>query len=380
MRDKRHGPRRANGVRPDGVRISAVPLGGSRHGDPDAVDTDVFEPLDLVAVQTDDELINALAAGHQVSGRGGFDSALRGGFESDDRIAAVLAAWKAEVDADPVPELLDLDTAVAAVKAARPRSARFRHLAPVAAAAAIIVLAAGGVSVGSYDAQPDDALWPVTQVVFPTKAASVQAATNAQDHIEKAKQALVAGRPADAAQELQQAKAELGAVRPEEGGVELADVQDFLLAKAMETPPGVPADLSAPLVTQPTRPVPRGAGDAVPAPTSSPGSPTGSTPGRTRDRATVAPPNPAATSPDNQSAENTEPDPRAGTGTKPDPTTAMPVPPDPVLTPPEPESGTVTSPGTPEETPPTSTPAPVRTEGQGTETSAVSGTDEPPSS
>src|SRR3954447_14874370 len=243
MREKRHGPRRANGVRPDGVRLSAVPL-----HDPDLVDTDVFEPLDLVAVQSDDELINALSAGFQVSGSG----AGHGGFGSDDRVAAVLAAWKAEVDAEPVPELVDLDAAVAAVRSGRPRSARFRHLAPLAAAAAFIALAAGEVSVGSYSAQRDDALWPVTQVVFPTKAASVQAASDAQVHIDKAKEALVAGRPADAARELAQAKSDIGAVRPEEGQVELADVQDFLLVKAQETPPGVPAVLTAPLATQPT--------------------------------------------------------------------------------------------------------------------------------
>src|SRR3954449_12774446 len=210
MREKWHGPRRANGVRPQGARTSAVPL-----HDPDLVDTDVFEPIDLVAVQTDDELINALSAGFQVSGSGGPG----GDFGSEDRVASVLAAWKAEVDADPVPELVDLDTAVAAVRAGRPRSARFRHLAPVAAAAAFIVLAAGGVSVGSYSAQPQDTLWPVTQVVFPTKAASVQAASDAQVHIDKAKEALVAGRPADAARELAQAKSDIGAVLPEEGRV-----------------------------------------------------------------------------------------------------------------------------------------------------------------
>src|SRR3954447_3105614 len=211
MREKWHGPRRANGVRPQGARTSAVPL-----HDPDLVDTDVFEPIDLVAVQTDDELINALSAGFQVSGSGGPGGDFGGDFGSEDRVASVLAAWKAEVDADPVPELVDLDTAVAAVRAGRPRSARFRHLAPVAAAAAFIVLAAGGVSVGSYSAQPHDTLWPVTEVVFPTKAASVQAASNAQDHIDKAKEALVAGRPGDAAMELAQAKVDLGAVRPEE--------------------------------------------------------------------------------------------------------------------------------------------------------------------
>src|SRR3954454_7715961 len=301
MREKRHGPRRANGVRPDGVRLSAVPL-----HDPDLVDTDVFEPLDLVAVQSDDELINALSAGFQVSGSG--SSSSHGGFGSDDRVAAVLAAWKAEVDAEPVPGLVDLDAAVAAVRSGRPRSARFRHLAPLAAAAAFIALAAGGVSVGSYSAQPDDALWPVTQVVFPTKAASVQAASDAQVHIDKAKEALVAGRPADAARELAQAKSDIGAVLPEEGRVELADVQDFLLVKAQETPPGVPADLTAPLATQPTRRVPPAVVAAVPETSPSPAPGTSS--GHPQDRSTLPKNNPALTGTGSSTPDPADHDPR----------------------------------------------------------------------
>ncbi|MBA3907527.1 MAG: hypothetical protein H0X35_12705, partial [Pseudonocardiales bacterium] len=106
MREYRHGPRRANGIRHDGARTRAIPL-----RDPDVVDTDTFEPIDLVAVQTDDELINALSGGYRVSGPD------YGGYPADDRIASILAAWKAEVDAEPVPELLDLDTAVATVRA-----------------------------------------------------------------------------------------------------------------------------------------------------------------------------------------------------------------------------------------------------------------------
>jgi hypothetical protein len=318
------------------------------------LDTDAFEPIDLVAVQTDDELINALSAGYQVAGPG------YGGFAADDRVATILAAWKAEVDAEPVPELVDLDTAVAAVRAARPRSARIRHLAPLAAAAAFIVLAAGGVSVGSYSAQPDDALWPVTQVVFPTKAASVQAATNAQDHIEKAKQALVAGRPEDAAAELVRAKAEIGAVRPEEGQVALADVQDFLLAKAAETPPGIPADLAAPLATQPTRPVPPGVTATVPDTTPPLTSPVGTTVVRPEVTVPGLPANPALVPPAGQSADPSDHDPR-DKGVK--PTTAVKVP-DPSTTAPEPESGTVTTPGTTENVPESSSPEPTRTEGQ----------------
>lgn len=246
MRDKRHDPRRANGAHFDGARTHPIPL-----------DAAVEEPVDLVAVQADDELINALSAGW--SGPPAGSAAHNAGYGADDRVTAILAAWRAEVDSEPVPELIDLDTAVAAVMKARPRPARARHLAPVAAAAAFLMLTLGGVSVGSNSAEPGDVLWPVSKVVFPERAESVEAAVRAEEHIDKAKQALVAGQPAVAAEELAMAKAELPAIRPEEGVVELADVQDFLMAKAQETPEGMPADLDAPLTTQPTRPVPPGA-------------------------------------------------------------------------------------------------------------------------
>jgi hypothetical protein len=144
-----------NGARPSGMTARSYPI--DEHS----------EPVDLVAVQADDELINALAAGMTVSSPG------TGGYDADDRVAAILAAWKADVDADPVPELVDLDTAVATVVAARPRSPRARYLAPVAAAAAFLVLAIGGISVTSYNAQPDDALWGVSKVLYSERAESV---------------------------------------------------------------------------------------------------------------------------------------------------------------------------------------------------------------
>ncbi|WP_433556818.1 anti-sigma-D factor RsdA [Pseudonocardia xinjiangensis] len=215
---------------------------------------EVSEPLDLVAVQADDELINALSAGMTVSSPG------RSGYDTDDRVAAILAAWKADVDVEPIPELVDVDTAVATVMAARRPVRRTRRLAPVAAAAAFVVLAVGGVSVSSYNAQPDDALWGVSKVLYSQRAESVEAAVRVEARITKAKEALVAGQPVVAAQELAQAKTDLEVVRPEEGKTELAQVQEFLVAKAAETPQGTPTDPGTPLSTQPSRPVPPGAG------------------------------------------------------------------------------------------------------------------------
>jgi hypothetical protein len=214
---------------------------------------EIGEPVDLVAVQADDELINALAAGMTVASPG------RPGHGADDRVAAILAAWKADVDVDPIPELVDTDTAVATVRAARRPGRRARHLAPVAAAAAFVVLAIGAVSVGSYNAHPDDALWGVSKVLYSQRAESVEAAVRVEARISKAKEALVAGQPVTAAQELAQARADLSVVRPEEGRNELTQVQEFLVAKAAETPNGMPTDPGTPLSTQPSRPVPPGA-------------------------------------------------------------------------------------------------------------------------
>lgn len=230
-----------NGAHPTDMQERSVPM------------KDMADPIDLVAVQADDELISALAAGMSVSAPG------FGGYDADDHVAAILAAWKAEVDTEPVPELVDLDSAMAALVAGRPRSSRVRHLAPVAAAAAFIVLAIGGVSVGSSTSEPGDALWGVSKVLYSERAESLEAVARAETHITKAKQALAAGQPEVAAQELQQAEADLVMIRPEEGLVEIAAVQDFLEAKAEETPVGVASDPGAPLVSDRTRRVPPGA-------------------------------------------------------------------------------------------------------------------------
>lgn len=214
------------------------------------------EPIDLAAVQADDELISALSTGMAVpAGRT---------YHADDQVVALLSAWRAEVVADPIPDLLDVDTAVAAVRAGssakrRTPSAKARHLAPAAAAAALLVLVGGGVSIGSATAQPDSALWPVSEMLFSERAASVQAAVRVSTKIESAKQALNEGEPDVAVAELAQARQDLGAVRPQEGQVQLDNVQTFLVAKAAETPTGTSVDPASPLRTDRTRPIPAGA-------------------------------------------------------------------------------------------------------------------------
>ncbi len=237
----RHRTNGTNGVHPEGMKTRSVPMDG--------------ETVDLVAVQADDELINALRSGMSVSAPGVH------GYDAEDHVAAILAAWKAEVDAEPIPELVDIDAAMAAIQAGRPSTARKagRHLAPVAAAAAFVVLAIGGVSIGSASSEPGDALWGVSKVLYSERAQSVEAAVSAESHITSAKQALADGQPEVAAQQLQAAQTDLAAVRPQEGKAELADVQNFLVAKAAETPPGQPTDPGAPLKKDRARKVPKGA-------------------------------------------------------------------------------------------------------------------------
>ncbi|MBV9920936.1 MAG: hypothetical protein JOY78_08825, partial [Pseudonocardia sp.] len=72
------------------------------HGDsPFVHGTPLDEPIDLAAVQADDELINALAAGSGVPSSSGH------AFHADDQVVALLSNWRADVVAEPIPELID---------------------------------------------------------------------------------------------------------------------------------------------------------------------------------------------------------------------------------------------------------------------------------
>ena len=153
--------------------------------------------------------MNALGTGAAVTygDRGpGSDPDLRR--PRDERLVAMLAAWRAEIEAEPIPELVDLDTAVAAVVAGmkadaagtrRRRADRLRHLAPLAAAAAIIVATISGVGLGSQNAMPGDTLWPIQKVVNPERAESVEAKIEVEGRLQIVRAALATGDTATAA-------------------------------------------------------------------------------------------------------------------------------------------------------------------------------------
>jgi hypothetical protein len=239
---------------------------------------DADAPVDLVAVQADDELVTALGARPAVPARevaappsGGPDT---GGRARDDRLVAMLAAWRAEIDADPIPELLDLDAAVAAVVAGieaqqpavrRRPAGRVRHLASLAAAAAIVVATVSGVGLGSQDAMPGDTLWAIQKVVNPERAESVEAKVAVEGRLQRVRSALAQGDTATAARELDAIRTQIPAVRGQEGQPLLLQEQEFLAAKLADTPPGSPADLSTPPLSNPAA-LPTGAPSAPSAP------------------------------------------------------------------------------------------------------------------
>lgn len=222
----------SNGSSPRGMGTRPVPMDDVRS-----------EPLDLVAVQADDEFINALAGGLTVSAPG------YGGYDTDDQVAAMLAAWKADVDADPIPEI-DLDAATAAVLAGRRPSGRARHLVPVASAAALIVVAITGVSIGAYDSRPGDALFSISKVLYQEEAASYEALDTVAKSEEKAKQALAVGDKEAAAAAVSEAQAAAGTVLAEHGRGEVVQELRVLEVEVDETIPGVPNTVDEPAPAQ----------------------------------------------------------------------------------------------------------------------------------
>ena len=249
MQDGRSGGRRpGDAPRTNGARHAASPVRPVRF------DELSEEPIDLVAVQADDELINALASGMSVSLPG------HGGYDADDQVAALLAAWKVEVDAEPVPQLVDIEVAASRVRAAsRPQGRRLRLVIPIAAAA-VVAFSVAGVGTAAATARPGDGVaWEIARVVDSERADSVLAAERVEEQIAGAKEALTRGQPEVAAQLLASVEGDLVAVREEEGASELAALQSFLEAKAAETPPGLPIQPGAPLTSDPRRPVPPGA-------------------------------------------------------------------------------------------------------------------------
>jgi anti-sigma-D factor RsdA-like protein len=230
------------------------PHAGYPNGDPYEM------PADLAALQADDALLDLIGSGHTPS-------------DADDELTRVLAAWRREVHAEPVKELVDTSTALAAIRAAARRPAR-RHnpvFGSAAAAAAVLVIAFSGVGLVAKSAQPGDQLWGVTQVLYSDYARSVETAAAVRTELNEAKVALNQGQPERARAALAHVQQQLPAIGEAEGRTDLTARHRQLEQRLNEPPePGQAKPPAGPAVFPP---MPKGAeatesGHPSPSPTS----------------------------------------------------------------------------------------------------------------
>lgn len=192
-------------------------------------------PVDLSALHADDELLSALAA---------FDSASS---PADPELKSLLQSWRLDVDAEPIGELVDTDTAMATIAVgARIHKRRPRYLVPVAAAAAVVVIAFTGMGLAARSAVPGDTLWGISQVLYSGHARSVEAAASVRSDLHHASMAIEQGQFSEARNALVRAQASLPSVDTEDGKAGLQAQQQHLLNQLENTtaltpgPPAVP--------------------------------------------------------------------------------------------------------------------------------------------
>ena len=167
-------------------------------------------PVDLVAVQADDALLDLIGrAGHTPS-------------DTDDELTRVLAAWRHEVHAEPFSELVDTNTALEVILAAcQPARRHVPVFGSIAAAAAVLVIAFSALGLVAKSAQPGDPLWGVTQVLYSDYAHSVETAAEVRNELNEAKAALRQGKPEQARASLRHVQQQLPAIGDAEGRTDL---------------------------------------------------------------------------------------------------------------------------------------------------------------
>ncbi|MEV0252153.1 anti-sigma-D factor RsdA [Nocardia sp. NPDC050712] len=176
-------------------------------------------PVDIAAVRHDDALIDAISSNGPVQ----TDS------EQEFQLATLLADWRAELIAPPLPASPDLDEVVAAVnqeigarkiRAAASTGGHLRLVRPLLGAAAALALVFGGVTAFSYNAEPGNPLWKVKEVVF-SEQAQTTVVNRADGQLGQAGQALQQSNPTQAAAQLGRAKDNLTQVSDPEKKAEL---------------------------------------------------------------------------------------------------------------------------------------------------------------
>ncbi|WBB69958.1 anti-sigma-D factor RsdA [Micromonospora sp. WMMD812] len=220
------------------------------------------DELDLATIARDDQLLDVLGHG--------------GPGPADDEVAAMLAAWRADVDDDGEQRLVRAATEapVPAATAATPIS---RGILRLAAAVVALLVLASGLGVGSRNAGPTSPLWSLTRVLYPEQA---QVRT-VEDGIARARAAVAAGRLDEARHLVREARRTLADVDDPAVATRLGADLDALDRALLAVPPVPPAAPSADPRTQAaptTTPAPTGAAPA-PAPATPRPTPSSERPG-----------------------------------------------------------------------------------------------------
>ncbi|PKW12807.1 anti-sigma-D factor RsdA [Saccharopolyspora spinosa] len=195
-------------------------------GSDELVDFDDFgeELIDLSALQADDALLDVL---------GGTNPDVAAQADERPSLEALLVAWRQDIDAAPIGDLVDVETAASAIEAGnRPRRRlKRRHLVPVATAAAVLMITFTGVGVAARDAQPGDMLWGVAQVLYTDHTRAVVAASSARDELNTAEGAIEQGNRTVAEAALRSAQEQMRGVDDEHGLSDLRAAHASLTAR-----------------------------------------------------------------------------------------------------------------------------------------------------
>ncbi|TDB76753.1 anti-sigma-D factor RsdA [Micromonospora sp. KC723] len=240
------------------------------------------EELDLATIARDDRLLDALGRGEPVP--------------AGDDLASMLAAWHADLGADPqeAPPAVD---PWAATPAATPARLGGRFLRVAAAVVALAALAVG-LGVASRTAGPGSPLWSLTRVLYPGQAE----VRSVEDSLVRARAAVDSGQLDNARQLVDRARGDLPAIDDPATtarlGAELDAVHRDLLEALSTRSPGVPsAGIPTPGPTLTREPAPGGTTPKLtsPAPSPTPGGRTPLPDGGSLPLPTLLPPSGAPT-------------------------------------------------------------------------------------
>jgi hypothetical protein len=227
------------------------------------------DAADLTVLAADDALLDALANGEPVP--------------EDDKLAGVLARWRADLDDDEAADFdveglltrlaeepddagdtAPLRSAVPADPGVPPRERTRTRWRPgrrsfVGVAAAVVLFA--GLGVGAGSAGPDSPLWPIARVLYPERA-DVRLA---EHNIALARAAADDGRYADARRTLDRAAADVESIDDRELAAKLrAQIDEIRRTLPATDAPSTPApSASSPSPSAPaapTGPAPTGGG------------------------------------------------------------------------------------------------------------------------